>query len=46
MTKQKKTYTAPTVTEHGNGTEETKGLGGEFWEYLNPTNNPAIDPKD
>lgn len=33
---QKKPYTPPTVTEHGNAVRETKGFGGEFWEVGNP----------
>jgi len=31
---QKKSYTPPTVTEHGNVVEETKGVGGWSWEPI------------
>ena len=29
---QKKTYVAPTITEHGNAIEKTKGAAGVCWE--------------
>lgn len=29
---QKKTYAAPTITEHGNAIEKTKGVAGAAWE--------------
>lgn len=28
----KKTYSAPTVTEHGNAIDNTKGMAGAAWE--------------
>ncbi|HSJ08958.1 MAG TPA: hypothetical protein VK928_03570 [Longimicrobiales bacterium] len=36
MSKQKKPYAPPTITTHGDVVKETKGLGGRFWELLNP----------
>jgi hypothetical protein len=32
MSEQKKTYTQPTVTDHGKVVEETKGIDGTAWE--------------
>lgn len=32
----KKPYTVPTVTEHGKAVEQTKGVGGRFFESLMP----------
>ena len=32
----KKPYTPPTITEHGDAVKETKGFGGEFWEMFTP----------
>lgn len=33
---QKKPYTPPTITEHGNVVKATNGLGGKYWEmYAN-----------
>ena len=29
---QKKSYSAPTITEHGNAIEQTKGMAGAAWE--------------
>ena len=29
---QKKTYVAPTITEHGNAIDKTKGMAGTCWE--------------
>lgn len=30
----KKTYTPPTITEHGDAVKETKGFGGHIWETM------------
>jgi hypothetical protein len=38
---QKKPYTPPTITEHGKVIEQTKGVGGRYWEVINP--KPASD---
>jgi hypothetical protein len=33
---EKKPYTPPTVTEHGDAVQQTRGMGGKFFEsYLN-----------
>lgn len=29
---QKKPYTPPTLTKHGDAVELTRGLGGKYWE--------------
>jgi len=35
-TMEKKPYTPPTMTEHGNAVQQTRGFGGRFLEsYLN-----------
>ena len=31
---EKKPYTPPTITEHGNAITATKGFGGEYWEMM------------
>ena len=33
---EKKPYTPPTITEHGDAVKVTKGFGGEFWEMMTP----------
>lgn len=45
---EKKPYTPPTITEHGKVVEQTKGMGGEIWESLNPKYFSDIDwpPED
>jgi hypothetical protein len=40
---EKKPYTPPALTEHGDAVKETKGFGGEIWEYMNP--KPGSDIK-
>jgi hypothetical protein len=34
MSENKKTYTPPTITDHGKVTEETKGVVGTTWEVF------------
>jgi hypothetical protein len=36
MPEQKKPYTPPTLTEHGDVVEQTRGTGGKYWEILLP----------
>lgn len=33
---EKKPYTPPTITEHGDAVKQTKGFGGEYWEVRSP----------
>ena len=42
QTNEKKPYTAPTVTEHGNAVEATKGFGGKFFEVM----SSKVEPED
>jgi hypothetical protein len=37
---EKKPYTPPTVTEHGNAVQSTKGFGGKYFEMMNPKPEP------
>lgn len=38
----KKPYTPPTITEHGDAVKETKGFGGHIWEALSPRQTSDI----
>ena len=40
MQKDKKPYTPPTVTEHGNAVQATKGFSGRYFEMLSPKPEP------
>jgi hypothetical protein len=40
---EKKAYTPPTITEQGPVVEQTKGLGGKYWEFLNPKPVSSVD---
>jgi hypothetical protein len=40
----KKTYTPPTITEHGDVVKQTTGFGGAYWELS--TNKGWTDPDD
>ena len=42
----KKPYTAPTVTEHGNAVEATKGFGGKYFEVMSTKSEPEDIIKD
>lgn len=43
----KKSYRAPTLTEHGDIVERTTGMGGEYWEAYGRRFSPVIiDPDD
>ena len=33
---EKKPYTPPKITEHGDAIKETKGWGGTIWEMVTP----------
>ena len=39
---EKKAYTPPTITEHGDAVKETKGFGGEFWEVMSAKNTSDV----
>lgn len=39
---QKKPYTPPTITEHGDAVKGTRGFGGDYWETMSPRPTPAI----
>lgn len=41
MQNEKKPWVAPTLIDHGDAVEETKGFCGEMWEYHG--NLPIID---
>lgn len=43
---QKKAYTAPTITEHGNAIEKTKGIAGAAWESWGTRNDAILVPID
>jgi hypothetical protein len=36
----KKPYTPPTVTEHGNAVQSTKGFGGKYFEMMSTKPEP------
>ncbi|HEX6133732.1 MAG TPA: lasso RiPP family leader peptide-containing protein [Longimicrobiales bacterium] len=40
---EKKPYTPPTITEHGDAVKATKGWGGPLWEITNPKPAPESD---
>ena len=40
---EKKPYTPPTITEHGDAVKQTKGFGGEYWEMLTPRYHSEIE---
>jgi hypothetical protein len=44
---EKKPYTPPTITEHGDAVRQTKGFGGEYWEMMTPKFHSDVeyDPK-
>jgi hypothetical protein len=49
MQKPKKTYTPPTVTEHGDVVKQTTGMGGKYLEFMSPKyygdlEDPPFDP--
>jgi hypothetical protein len=41
---ERKPYSPPTVTDHGNVVEKTKGWGGDWWEYWGSANCPPLPP--
>jgi len=41
MQTEKKPYSPPTITDHGDAVEETKGFCGELYEYQ--SNAPWVD---
>jgi hypothetical protein len=41
---EKKPYTPPTITEHGNAVQETKGFGGTNWEVMSARLSSDVDP--
>jgi hypothetical protein len=40
----KKPYSPPTLTDHGDAVEKTKGLGGAWWEYIGAQYGPPLPP--
>lgn len=40
---EKKPYTPPAITEHGDAVKATKGFGGPYWELASP--QPGSDIK-
>ena len=38
----KKPYSPPTITEHGDAVKETKGFGGDYWEMMTPRTTSEI----
>jgi hypothetical protein len=40
---EKKPYTPPTITEHGDAMKLTKGFGGEYWEFMNPRQTSDVE---
>jgi hypothetical protein len=43
---KKKTYAAPTVTDHGAIVKETKGISGDCWEIYGSQPTPPNGPRD
>ncbi|MEX0907867.1 MAG: lasso RiPP family leader peptide-containing protein [Gemmatimonadota bacterium] len=47
---EKKPYAPPTITEHGNVVEQTRGVGGDAWELystkLSDYDYPPPPPRD
>jgi hypothetical protein len=41
--KDRKPYTPPTITEHGDVVKQTKGLGGKYWELPMPRSVSVLD---
>lgn len=39
---EKKPYTPPTITVHGDAVKETKGFGGEYWEIMSAKNTSDV----
>lgn len=44
MSDKKKTYAAPTITDHGKITQATQGVVGEAWEYFGSQPPPSDGP--
>ena len=41
---QKKNYSTPTVTEHGNAIDNTKGVAGAAWEMWGGKHDAILIP--
>ncbi len=39
---EKKPYSPPTLTDHGDAVEKTKGMGGPSWEYIGTMGGPPL----
>jgi hypothetical protein len=42
---EKKPYTPPTITEHGDAVKQTTGFGGRYWEVMSSRYTSDIDVK-
>jgi hypothetical protein len=40
---EKKPYTPPTITEHGDAVKVTKGFGGTIWEVMSPRQGSDVE---
>lgn len=40
---EKKPYTPPTITEHGDAVKQTKGFGGPYWEMMSPRPTSEVE---
>jgi hypothetical protein len=40
----RKPYSPPTITEHGDAVKQTRGLGGKYWELPMPRSVSILDP--
>ena len=47
-TMEKKPYTPPTITKHGDAVELTRGFGGKYWESFmsKAYSDFDLEPKD
>jgi hypothetical protein len=43
---EKKPYSPPTITEHGDAVRETKGFGGTNWEPMSVRFGSGVDPEE
>ena len=41
---EKKPYSPPVVTEHGDAVQQTKGFGGRYWELYATKSQPDDPP--
>ena len=42
----RKPYAPPTLTDHGNAVEKTKGYTGKYWEYYGTSHGIILPPPD